>query len=62
MSDLRLKPRLRPRPKLRVRLIRYLRRVGLETIIKGRKEKEKETKDKIVEAIPTLKEMGCLSQ
>ena len=60
MSDLRLKPRLRPRPKLKVKLTRYLRRVGLETILGERKEKE--ARDRIVEVIPTLKEMECLSQ
>ena len=54
--------RLRPRPKQRVKLTQYLRKVGLETILKERKEKEKETRDQIVEAIPTLKEMECLSR
>ena len=60
MSDLHLKPR--PKPKLRRRLkpARYLQRVGLETILDERMEKE--TRSRVVEAIPTHKEMEYLSQ
>ena len=60
MSDLHLSLRPRLRLKLRLKPTRYLQKVGLETILDERKEKE--TRGRIVEAIPTLKEMECLSQ
>ena len=60
MSDLHLRPRPRPRLKLRLKPARYLQRVGLETIRDERREtKEKETRGRIVEVTPTLKEMEC---
>ena len=59
MSDLHLRPRPKQRLKLKLKPARYLQRVGLETILDERKEKE--TRGRIVEAIPTLKEMECQS-
>ena len=61
MSDLHPKPRPRPKLKRRLKPARYLQRVGLETILDERKEREKETRGRIVEVTPTLKEMECQS-